>query len=357
MNRKYNFSAGPATLPLPVLEEAKQQLLNYKNAGMSVLEMSHRSKDFITILEETKTALTKVLSIPDNYDVMFLTGGASTQFATLPMNFLKNSAGYINTGSWSKKAIKEAKLFGNVNVVASSEEQNFNYIPQDISLPGDVDYNHITSNNTIFGTQWLQFPQRGESPLFVDMSSDILSRKFDIQNFDVVYAGAQKNAGPAGVTIVIMRKDLTEKSNTSLPSMFQYKIHADKDSCYNTPPVFQIYLVGLIAKWIESEGGLETIEKRNRQKGELLYQTMDERSSFYTGTAKKDSRSFMNVTFRLPSEELEKKFLQETETKSFSGLKGHRSVGGIRVSMYNAMSLEGIEKLTEFMKDFAQQNS
>lgn len=357
MSRKYNFSAGPATLPLPVLEEAQQQLLNYKDAGMSVLEMSHRSKDFTAILQETKSALTQVLNIPDNYAILFLTGGASTQFAMLPMNFLKNTAGYINTGSWSKKAIKEAKLFGNVNVVASSEEQKFNHIPQNVALPGDVDYNHITSNNTIFGTQWSQFPQRGNAPLFVDMSSDILSRKFDVENFDVVYAGAQKNAGPAGVTIVIMRKDLIEKTNTSLPSMLQYKIHADKDSCYNTPPVFQIYLVGLIAKWISAEGGIEEIEKRNVQKGKLLYETMDELPDFYKGTAQKDSRSLMNVTFRLPSEELEKDFLQLAESKNFSGLKGHRSVGGIRVSMYNAMPIEAIEKLTEFMKEFAQKNS
>lgn len=355
MKRKFNFSAGPATLPLSVLEKAQKEFLNYNNAGMSVLEMSHRSKEFVTILENTKQSLTSVLEIPETHEILFLTGGASLQFAMIPMNFLQKEADYINTGVWSKKAIKEAKMHGNVNVIASSENENFNYIPSDFSFSDNADYVHITSNNTIFGTQWHNFPIT-KKPLFVDMSSDIMSRKLNIGNFDIVYAGAQKNAGPAGVTILIMRKSLVAKSNTSLSSMLQYKIHSDKDSCYNTPPVFQIYLVGLITEWIEEKGGLEKIEERNNVKAQLVYDAIENNGDFYKGTAKKEDRSLMNATFRLPNEELEIQFVKEAEELGFSGLKGHRSAGGIRVSMYNAMPLEGIEKLVIFMKTFADKN-
>ena len=357
MNRKYNFNAGPSALPLAVLEKAQKELVDYKGLGMSVMEMSHRSPEYKEMFQATKNSLKKLLSISDDYEILFMGGGASMQFAMIPMNFLdeKASADYINTGTWSKKAIKEAKLFGKVNVPATSEDKNFNYIPKEFQLSPEAAYVHITSNNTIAGTQWQSFPDTGKVPLIVDMSSDIFSRKINVDQFGIIYAGAQKNAGPAGVTLAIMHKSMLEKlAKREIPTMLQYKIHFDKDSAFNTPPVFPIYMVGLIAEYLLEQGGIEKIEEKNNLKAKLLYDTIDELSDFYRGTTEKDSRSKMNVTFRLVAEEKEKEFIAKASEKNFQGLKGHRSVGGMRASIYNAVPMEAIEKLCEFMKEFAK---
>ncbi len=356
--RIYNFNPGPAALPLPVLEEAQKDLLNYKGEGISVLEMSHRSKTFDGIIKDAEHLLKEVMEIPDNYKVLFMQGGATLQFAAVPLNLIGEGqfAEYVNTGAWSKKAIQEAQKLGKqVNVVASSEDENFAYIPKDIKVSPDAAYLHVTSNNTIFGTEFHQFPDTGNVPLIADMSSDIACRKVDVSKFALIYAGAQKNMGPAGVTIVIIREDLLEKSPDNIPTMTSYKIIGGKDSLYNTPPTFSVYLVKLVLEWMKAQGGLEKIEQVNRQKAKLIYDILDE-SSFYRGTARPDSRSLMNVTFRLPSEELEKKFVEEALANGMLGLKGHRSVGGIRASIYNAVPLEAVEKLVDFMKKFEQAN-
>jgi phosphoserine aminotransferase len=356
--RIYNFNPGPAALPLPVLQEAQKDLLNYKGEGISILEMSHRSKTFDGIIKDAERLMKEIMGIPDNYSVLFMQGGATLQFAAVPLNLLGEGqfAEYVNTGSWSTKAIKEAEKLGKqVKVIASSEDENFTYIPRDIKVSPDAAYLHITTNNTIRGTEFHEFPETGGVDLIADMSSDINSRKIDVSKFALIYAGAQKNMGPSGVTIVIIRKDLLERSPANIPTMTSYKIIGEKDSLYNTPPTFAVYIVKLVLEWMKAQGGLEKIEAINRQKAKLLYDVLDE-SSFYTGTARKDSRSLMNVTFRLPNEDLEKKFVAEALENGMLGLKGHRSVGGIRASIYNAVPLEAVEHLVDFMKKFEKAN-
>ncbi|MCK5032796.1 MAG: 3-phosphoserine/phosphohydroxythreonine transaminase, partial [Calditrichia bacterium] len=319
--RVFNFNAGPAALPKEVLEEVQRDLVNYKGEGLSVMEMSHRSKTFDSIIKDAESGLKRVMSLPDNYKVIFMQGGATMQFAALTLNLLKKgeSADYINTGSWSKKAIQEAQKLGKqVNVISSSEDSNFNYIPKEFSISQNAAYLHITSNNTIFGTQWADFPDTGNVPLICDMSSDINCRKIDVSKFALIYAGAQKNMGPSGVTIVIIRDDLLEQSPDDIPTMTSYKIIGGKDSLYNTPPTFGIYLIKLVTEWIEKNGGLSELEKINKKKAELLYNEID-KSDFYKGTVEKDSRSIMNVTFRLPSEDLEKQFVAESTAAGMIG--------------------------------------
>ncbi len=360
-NRIYNFNPGPATLPLPVLEEAQKELLDYRSSGMSVTEISHRSKEFDAILESAKSLLHETMEIPENYKVLFLQGGASLQFAMIPMNLLPpdQSADYVVTGSRAKKALKEAQIIGKVNVAASTESDGFLRMPKpsELKLDPQASYVHITSNETISGTQWPKFPDTGQAPMVADMSSDILSRKIDIKSFGLIYAGAQKNLGPAGVTVVIIRDDLLEKCSESLPTLLSYKTHVSKNSLYNTPPVFAIYLVKLVLDWVKAEGGMEKVEERNEKKARLVYDILDQYPDFYKSAAEKESRSIMNATLRMSSEDLEKKFIAEAASAGFHGLKGHRSVGGIRISMYNAMPLEGIEKLVVFMEEFRKKNS
>ncbi|MCX8057208.1 MAG: 3-phosphoserine/phosphohydroxythreonine transaminase [Ignavibacteria bacterium] len=360
-NRVYNFNPGPAVLPEPVLKEVQENLMALPGVGMSILEISHRSSTFENILNETIENLRKLANIPSNYKILFLGGGASLQFSMVPLNLMppKNKADYIVTGSWSKKAVKEAKRVGQVNIAASTEEENFKRIPkqEELKLDPDAAYVHYTSNNTIFGTEWHYIPEVGDVPLVCDMSSDIFSYPFDVSKYGLIYAGAQKNLGPAGVTIVIIREDLLERSQDSLHTMLNYKIHAENNSLYNTPPVFAIYVVGLVAKWLLNLGGLEAIAKINDEKAKLIYDAIDNSNGFYRGHAEKDSRSKMNITFRLPSEELEKKFVKEATEQGLVGLKGHRSVGGLRASVYNAFPIEGAKALVEFMKDFQNKNS
>ncbi|MBS3756284.1 MAG: 3-phosphoserine/phosphohydroxythreonine transaminase [Desulfobacterales bacterium] len=358
-NRICNFNAGPAALPEPVLKELQANVLDFQNCCMSILEISHRSKDFDNVINDAVARTKRLLNIGDDYHVLFLQGGASMQFAMIPMNFLAGGrkADYLNTGSWSTKAIKEAQIQNkNHNVAASSEDRNFAYIPKEFSFSPDAAYVHITSNNTIKGTQWDQFPDTGNVPMFADMSSDFMCRPFDMSRFGLVYAGAQKNIGPAGVCMVIVRDDMLKLIPDGLPTMLDYRTHVEKNSMYNTPPCFAVYTVQLVLKWLEETiGGLGEMEKINRKKADILYSAMDE-SSFYRGTADKDSRSLMNVTFRLPSEDLEKKFIDEAAQNGLGGLKGHRSVGGCRASIYNAATVEAVEKLVSFMKDFEKKN-
>jgi phosphoserine aminotransferase len=356
--RIYNFNAGPSAMPLDVLQEAQKNFTNYKGEGLSVMEMSHRSKSFDAIIKEAEVLAKEIYNIPSGYKVIFMQGGASLQFAAIPLNLMagNQSADYINTGAWSKKAIQEAQKLGkNVNVIASSEDANFNYIPKEYVPNSDAAYLHITSNNTIFGTQWLKYPESGSVPLCADMSSDIGCRPIDIPKFGLIYAGAQKNLGPAGVTLVIIREDLMEKSPDNIPSLVSYKIIGGKDSLYNTPPTFNIYMVKLVLDWLKAQGGLKKIEKVNNEKANLLYGIIDD-SGFYKGAAEKDSRSIMNITFTLSSEELEKQFIAEATVNDLLGLKGHRSVGGMRASIYNAVSLEAVKTLAEFMKEFERKN-
>ncbi|MFC1524369.1 3-phosphoserine/phosphohydroxythreonine transaminase [Thermodesulfobacteriota bacterium] len=351
--RIYNFSPGPATLPQEVLKQAAIDIQNFNNKGIGLIEMSHRSKEFIAVTDETESLLRELLAIPDNYKVLFLQGGASTQFAMVPLNLLRaeKTATYLNTGTWSKKAIKEAKLIGNVNVAYSSEESGFNHVPRedDYSIPSDSEYLYFVSNNTIFGTQFASFPS---SPTLVcDMSSDILSKSVDVNQFGIIFAGAQKNMGPAGCTVVIIREDLLDHSPDNLPTMFKYKTHADKGSMFNTPPCFGIHTIGLVLKWLKKLGGLPEIQQINEKKAALLYQAIDD-SDFYRGHARQDSRSLMNITFNLPTPELESQFISEAAPHGLDGIKGHRSVGGIRASIYNAFPTEGVQKLVDFMKEF-----
>ncbi|MGB9663990.1 MAG: 3-phosphoserine/phosphohydroxythreonine transaminase [Ignavibacteria bacterium] len=360
-NRVYNFNPGPAVLPEPVLKEVQENLMSLPDVGMSILEISHRSSTFENILNETIENLRKLANIPQNYKILFLGGGASLQFSMVPLNLMppKNKADYIVTGSWSKKAVKEAKRVGIVNIAASTEEENFRRIPkqEELKLDPNASYVHYTSNNTIYGTEWHYIPDVGQVPLVCDMSSDIFSYPFDVSKFALIYAGAQKNLGPAGVTLVIIRDDMLERSQDTLHTMLNYKIQAENNSLYNTPPVFGIYIVGLVAKWLLKLGGLEAIAKINDEKAKLIYDAIDNSNGFYRGHAEKDSRSKMNITFRLPNEELEKKFVKEATEKGLVGLKGHRSVGGLRASVYNAFPIEGAKALVEFMKDFQQKNS
>ncbi|HEX9763936.1 MAG TPA: 3-phosphoserine/phosphohydroxythreonine transaminase, partial [Candidatus Acidoferrales bacterium] len=361
VERVYNFNAGPAVLPVPALEEAQRDLLALPGVGMSVLEISHRSKTFEGILAEAEADLRAVLGIPENYKVIFLGGGASLQFTMVPMNLLPKdgSADYINTGSWAVAAIKEAKKLGKVNVAASTEADKFSRIPrpEELKLDPSAAYVHFTSNNTIEGTEWFAESVTGSAPLVCDASSDILSRPIEVKKYGVIYAGAQKNMGPAGVTVVILRDDLLARVPAGLPAMLDYKLQAEKGSLYNTPPVFAIYLVRLVLKWLKGIGGLAEMERRNKEKAELLYTAIDSSGGYYRGTAEKASRSRMNVTFRMTSEELEKKFVDEAKAAKLVGLAGHRSVGGMRASLYNAFPKDGVEALVAFMKDFQQRNS
>jgi len=358
--RVYNFSAGPATLPLTVLEQARRDLVDYSGAGMSVLEMSHRSAPFDSIIKEAEADLRELLGIPANYKVLFLQGGASLQFTMVPMNLLpeNRSADYIITGVWSQSAIKEAKKIGQARVAASTEDSNFSRIPaqEELQLDPAAVYAHFTSNNTIFGTEWRAEPEVGDVPLICDASSDFISRPLDITKYGLIYAGAQKNAGAAGVTIVIVRDDLLVQVPPGLPSLLDYRLLAEKESLYNTPPCFSIYIAGLVFKWLLNDiGGLASIQKMNEEKARLLYDAIDG-TDFYRGHSEPASRSLMNVTFRLPSEELEKLFAKEATTERLDGLKGHRSVGGIRASIYNAFPKEGVVKLVEFMREFERKH-
>jgi len=357
--RVFNFSPGPATLPQEVLQQAAKDIVNFNDSGIGLIEMSHRSKDFIAITDETERLLRELMNIPANYKVLFLQGGASTQFAMVPMNLLgpDKTATYLNTGTWSKNAIKEAKLIGKVDVAFDSEGTKFDRLPEslDFSSADDKEYLYFVSNNTIFGTQFHEFPKT-KTTMICDMSSDILSRPVDVSSFGIIFAGAQKNMGTAGCTVVIIRDDLLDKAPATLPTMFKYKTHADKGSMFNTPPCFGIYTVGLVLKWLQKQGGVPAITEINNKKAALVYQAIDA-SDFYRGHAQKPYRSKMNITFNLPTPELEAKFVKEALSKDLNGLKGHRSVGGIRASIYNAFPLEGVERLVEFMGEFAKLNN
>jgi phosphoserine aminotransferase len=360
MNRTWNFYAGPATLPPPALERAKAEIPDWEGTGMSVMETSHRSPEYDAVHEGAISLMTELLGLDDDHQVLFLQGGASMQFAMLPMNFIPSggSADYINTGTWSQKAIKEANIIAAGRVAGSSEDDGFTCIPKqgELDLDASAAYVHITSNNTIKGTQYHEFPETGSVPLVADMSSDILWRPFDANRFGMIYAGAQKNIGPSGVTIVILKKSWLEGANEGLPSMLSYSTYSTKNSLYNTPPTFAIYMVRNVLAWLKDQGGLAAVEKTNRTKGDLLYGIMADNPDFFSCPVAEDSRSYMNVVFRLPSEELEAKFVAEGKAAGMVGLKGHRSVGGCRASIYNAMPLEGVEVLAGFMRDFANNN-
>jgi phosphoserine aminotransferase len=361
LTRIFNFSAGPAVLPIEVLEEAQRDLISLPGVGMSILEISHRSTAFDDVIEGCEADLRALAGIPANYRVLFLQGGASLQFSMVPMNLLPagGSADYVVTGSWSQKAVKEAKRVGAVKIAASTESENFTRIPQqsELKLDAGAAYVHITTNNTIFGTEFHYTPETGNVPLVADASSNICSRPIDVSKYGLIYAGAQKNLGPSGLTLVIMRDDLVARSPASLATMLQYSVHAENKSMYNTPPVFGVYIMRLVLKWLLKEGGLAAMEQRNIRKADKLYAEID-RTGFYRGHAAKDSRSRMNVTFRLPSasEELEKKFVKESTAAGFDGLKGHRSVGGLRASIYNAFPEAGVDALVTFMKEFEAKN-
>ncbi len=357
--RIFNFSAGPAVLPVPVLEEAQRDLLSLPGVGMSVMEISHRSKTFDAILESAVSGIRELLSIPDNYRILFLQGGASLQFSMVPMNFLPadGSADYVLTGSWGKKALKEAKRAGNVNVAATMADGGFTRVPNndEINLSPGASYVHITSNETIEGVQWKREPETGSVALVCDASSDILSRAIPVDKYGLIYAGAQKNIGPSGVTLVIIREDLLQRIPNGLHTMLDYRTHVENNSLYNTPNTWGIYLISLVCKWIKDKGGIAGMERENEDKARLLYDAIDA-TAFYRGHADADCRSTMNVTYRLPSEELEKKFTSEATAQGLDGLKGHRSVGGIRASIYNAFPRAGVEALVSFMKEFERKN-
>ena len=360
MARVYNFSAGPAVLPEEVLQEAADEMLDYRGTGMSVMEMSHRSKAYDTIIKEAEADLRELMNIPDNYKVLFLQGGASQQFAMIPMNMMKNRvADYIVTGQWAKKAYQEASLYGKANKIASSEDKTFSYIPDcsDLPISEDADYVYICENNTIYGTKFKTLPNTKGKPLVADVSSCFLSEPVDVTKYGVIYGGVQKNIGPAGVVIVIIREDLiTEDVLPGTPTMLRYKIHADADSLYNTPPAYGIYICGKVFKWLKKMGGLEAMKERNEKKAKILYDYLDE-SKLFKGTVRKEDRSLMNVPFITGNEELDAKFVKEAKEAGFENLKGHRTVGGMRASIYNAMPIEGVEKLVEFMKKFEAENA
>ncbi|WP_136806415.1 3-phosphoserine/phosphohydroxythreonine transaminase [Desulfosediminicola flagellatus] len=356
--RIYNFSPGPATLPYEVLEQAAKDVVNFQDTGIGLIETSHRSKEFMAVIDEAEALLRELMEIPDNYKVLFLQGGASSQFYMIPMNLLSKDqkATYLNTGTWSKKSIKEAQLFGKVDVAYSSEEQSFNRVPEDseYTVADDSEYLYFVSNNTIYGTQFQQMP-KSEKMLISDMSSDILSRKIDVSKFGLIFAGAQKNLGPAGVTLVIIREDLLDRAPAAIPTMLKYKTHADKGSMFNTPPTFPIYIVAHVLRWLKDKGGVVAMEEANREKAALLYQAIDA-TDYYRGHAEVASRSNMNISFNLPTAELEQKFIAEAAAVGLSGLKGHRSIGGCRASIYNAFPREGVVKLVEFMQQFQANN-
>ncbi len=359
MSRVFNFGAGPAAIPLEVLEEAQKDLVDYKGEGMSIMEASHRSKMYDDVHTEALALMRELYEIPEEYDILFLQGGASLQFAMVPLNLsLGGKAQYADTGSWSAKAIKEAKIQNiDFEVIASSKESSHNHIPENINFSDDLDYAYITSNNTIYGTQYKTFPTT-KSPLVIDASSDIFSYPVDWSKVDLMFAGAQKNAGPSGVTIVIIKKELLERVKDTVPSMLRYKIQADNNSLYNTPPTFGIYMLGLIMKWIKNSGGIKAIQKANEEKAALLYDAIDNSDGFYVGHAQKDSRSLMNVSFNIKDKDanLEAKLIKLATESGMIGLKGHRSIGGLRASIYNAMSLEGVQALVALMEKFAAEN-
>lgn len=361
MARVHNYYAGPAALPVETLEAANKELIEWAGTGMSVMETSHRSKEYDEVHNTTIATFKELIGMGDDWTVLLLQGGASMQFAMLPMNLLNanNSADYILTGVWSKKAIKEAKMLGNVNVAGTTEQDGvFLRIPKqdELNLDPNAAYCHMTSNNTIFGTQWKVFPDTGNVPIVCDMSSDILSRKIDVSKFGIIYAGAQKNLGPSGVTIVAIRNDMLAKCNDGLLTMLSYKTHADKNSLFNTPPTFSIYMVGQVLKWLKNKGGVEAIEKENAEKAGMIYGTIKDNPSFFTSPIDAESGSHMNYVFRLPSEDLEKQFIAEGMAAGFVGLKGHRSVGGIRISAYNANGIDSVSDFVTFMKNFASKN-
>ncbi|MDI9509041.1 MAG: 3-phosphoserine/phosphohydroxythreonine transaminase [Clostridiales bacterium] len=359
MGRIYNFSAGPAVLPEPVLKEAADEMLNYRDSGMSVMEMSHRSKVYDGIIKEAEKDLRELMNIPDNYKVLFLQGGASQQFAAVPMNLMKNKvADYIITGQWAKKAHQEGALYGKANIVASSADKTFSYIPDcsDLPISEDADFVYICENNTIYGTKFKNLPNTKGKTLIADISSCFLSEPVDVTKYGVLFGGAQKNIGPAGVVIVIIREDLiTEDTLPGTPTMLKYKIHADSESLYNTPPAYGIYICGKVFKWIKSMGGLEVMKEKNEKKAKLLYDFLDQ-SKLFKGTVAKEDRSLMNVPFITGNEELDAKFVKEAKAAGLENLKGHRSVGGMRASIYNAMPYEGVEALVNFMKKFEEEN-
>ncbi|MGY5874431.1 MAG: 3-phosphoserine/phosphohydroxythreonine transaminase [Candidatus Thorarchaeota archaeon] len=357
--RVHNFYPGPATLPLPVLERARDEFLDFQGTGMSVMEISHRTKQWDAVIEGASSLVRELIGFPDDYKVLWLQGGASTQFYMVPTNMAiaGKPMEYVDTGTWSTKAIKEAKLFGDVKVVETSEAETFSYIPKDVSFSSGSAYAHITSNNTIYGTQWQYWPETPDDvPLVCDISSDLLARKIDAKKFGVVFAGAQKNLGPAGVTLVVVREDLLERVPDKTPSMQKWSTHAGKGSMFNTPAVFPIYICKLCLDYLKETGGVTAMEKHNKDKAKILYDVIDKSNGFYKGHAREDSRSFMNVTFRLPTEELETKCVDEAFKLNLVGLKGHRSVGGMRASIYNAMTLEGVKALAEFLVEFKDQN-
>ncbi len=357
--RAINFNAGPAGLPLPALERARDELIDFQGSGMSILEHSHRGKEYEDVHAEAMALLKELLGIPDTHQVLFLQGGASLQFAMVPMNFLGDrSADYLLTGTWSEKALEEAKAVGKTRVAVSTlgPDKRYLRIPQasEIQLDPKAAYVHLTSNNTIFGTQWHAFPDTGSVPLVADMSSDILSRKLDVSKFGLVYAGAQKNLGPSGVTVAIARKDFIAQGRKDLPKVLRYAVHAENNSLYNTPNTFGVYLMRNVLLWFREQGGLDAIERRNQEKAEILYGALDRLAGFYKAPVEKGSRSRMNVVFRLSSEPLEERFVSEAKKQRLVGLKGHRSAGGIRVSAYDAVSVEDIRTLVSFMDAFAK---
>jgi phosphoserine aminotransferase len=354
VKRVFNFNPGPATLPLSVLQTVQEELLNYHGEGMSLMEMSHRSKTFDQLVLDTEAIIRDIIGFSDDYHVLFLQGGATAQFAAVPLNLSVEGkqAEYINTGSWSKKAIQEVEKLGKpFKVIASSKDDNFSYIPADYTISPEASYLHLTSNNTIFGTQWQSYPDTGDVPLIVDMSSDFYCRRLNPEQFALIYAGAQKNAGPSGVTIILLRDDLLERVTDNIPTILNYKSFAEKHSLYNTPNTFGIYVVNLVMNWIKSQGGIDKVEEMNNRKASLIYETLDA-SDFYMPHARKDSRSIMNIVWRLNTEELEKLFVEEAKKNDLVGLKGHRSVGGIRASIYNAMTHIATQALVDFMKEF-----
>ena len=359
MSRVYNFSAGPAVLPVEVLQEAADEMLDYRGTGMSVMEMSHRSKAFDNIIKEAEADLRKLMNIPDNYKVLFLQGGASQQFAMIPMNFMKNrKAGYILTGQWAKKAFAEAKIYGEAVELASSADKTFSYIPDcsDLDIPEDLDYVYICENNTIYGTKFWTLPNTKGKLLVADQSSCFLSEPVDVTKYGLIFAGAQKNVGPAGTVIVIIREDLVgEEALPGTPTMLRYKTHVDAESLYNTPPTYGIYMCGKVFKWLKARGGLEAMKEFNEKKAKILYDFLDQ-SRLFKGTVEKKDRSLMNVPFVTGDEALDALFVKESKAAGFENLKGHRTVGGMRASIYNAMPMEGVEALVAFMKDFEARN-
>ena len=359
MSRVYNFSAGPAVLPEEVLREAAEEMLNYNNTGMSVMEMSHRSKSFQDIIDTAEADLRELMNIPDNYKVLFLQGGAHQQFAMIPMNLMKNGvADYIVTGQWAKKAAAEASKYGKVNIVASSADKTFSYIPDcsDLAISEDADYVYICENNTIYGTKFKELPNTKGKTLVADISSCFLSEPVDVTKYGILYGGVQKNVGPAGVVIVIIREDLVSDDVLPYtPTMLKYKTHVDAGSLYNTPPAYGIYICGKVFKWLKKQGGLEAMKVHNEKKAKILYDFLDQ-SKLFKGTVAKKDRSLMNVPFVTGNDELDAKFIKEAKAAGFESLKGHRSVGGMRASIYNAMTMEGVEKLVEFMRVFEEEN-